>query len=193
MNTEASPSSPVREQLILTGLQEIEAHGLDSFSIRRVAAVCGLSCAAPYKHFSGRRDFILAIIDYVNQEWLRRSLEIEERFAGNTRQQLVELSMAYIHFLLENPHFRSILMLWGDSLDDEQLQKKTEVSTTTQRLISRYCQETSMPEDIQQRKTFIIRSLICGGVLMLENGQLPREENSFRLIAAAIDREFDLP
>lgn len=193
MKAEQKIGISVKEQLILAGLQEIETHGLTDLSLRRVAAACGLSCAAPYKHFADKHEFILAIIDYVNQEWLLRSAQVEERFLGDTRRQLVELSMEYIYFLLENPHFRSILMLRDDSLDVEQAKRKTEVSSTTKRLISRYCAEVSMPKEIEIRKTFVVRSLVYGASLMLDNGQIPKDESSFQFIAEAINREFDLP
>ena len=190
MKTEKAKESCVKEQLILAGLKEIELHGLADFSIRRVAKACELSCAAPYKHFADKREFILEIIDYVNQRWLQRATAVIERFPDNTRKQLVELSMEYIYFLLENPHFRAIMMLLDDSPEAEQI---VEVSSTTSRLIKRYCANVAMPENVELRKTFVVRSLIYGAALMLDNGQLPREESSFRFISEAIDREFDLP
>ena len=193
MKTVEETTLSVKERLILEGLREIETRGLAELSLRRVATACGLSCAAPYKHFADKRSFVLAIIDYINQEWLRRGHAVEQRFAGDTRRQLVELSMEYIRFLLENPHFRSILMLRDDALDADQVRRKAEVSHITKRLISRYCQEVSLSHEIEVRKTYVIRSLIYGAALMLDNGQLPKEEKSFRLIAEAIDREFDLP
>ena len=47
-------SESVREQLIAAGTAELEAHGIADFSLRRVAAACNISCAAPYKHFKNR-------------------------------------------------------------------------------------------------------------------------------------------
>ncbi|MDO4732838.1 MAG: TetR/AcrR family transcriptional regulator [Bacillota bacterium] len=193
MRSEQTNPVSVKEQLILAGLREIESRGLTDLSLRRIASSCGLSCAAPYKHFADKHDFILAIIDYVNQEWLQRSYQVEKKFAGDSRRQLVELSMEYIYFLLENPHFRSILMLRDDSLDEEQTRRKTEVSATTKRIISRYCAEAGLSKEAEIRKTFVVRSLVYGASLMLDNGQLPKEESSFRFIAETIDREFELP
>ena len=40
-----------RDQLIQAGLEELTEHGIQNFSTRRVAKKCGISCAAPYKHF----------------------------------------------------------------------------------------------------------------------------------------------
>ena len=66
----------MREVLILAGISEINTHGVTDFSIRRVAEACNVSCAAPYKHFKDKREFIAAIIDYVNEQWRVRQQEV---------------------------------------------------------------------------------------------------------------------
>ena len=50
-----------REALILAGLEELNEYGIQHFSTRRVAKACGMSCAAPYKHFKDSHEFIAAI------------------------------------------------------------------------------------------------------------------------------------
>ena len=183
----------VKEQLLLAGIREIEKSGIQNFSIRRVAAACNVSCAAPYKHFADRSDFILAILRYINEEWCERQREIAERYAGDTRRQLVEISLAYIRFLLDNPQYRSVLMLRDDSLSGEQLRAKSQVSEGTRALIERYCAEVHMPPETEMRKTFVVRSLIYGAALMLDNGEMEKRQEIFDVVAAAIDREFSLP
>ena len=53
-------SDSVREQLIIAGIAELENHGIADFSLRRVASVCNISCAAPYKHFKNKEMLIEA-------------------------------------------------------------------------------------------------------------------------------------
>ena len=67
----------LREALIIAGINEINTHGVGAFSIRRVAESCGVSCAAPYRHFESKRDLIAAIIDYVNDQWAERQEEVQ--------------------------------------------------------------------------------------------------------------------
>ena len=59
---------PLRRRLILAAIDEIEEVGFERFSVRRVAAACGASCAAPYKHFKNRQELVVAILDYISQE-----------------------------------------------------------------------------------------------------------------------------
>ena len=62
----------MREVLLMAGISEINTQGVTGFSIRRVATACGVSCAAPYKHFKDKKEFIAAIIEFVNEEWRQR-------------------------------------------------------------------------------------------------------------------------
>ncbi|MCD8004948.1 MAG: TetR family transcriptional regulator [Oscillospiraceae bacterium] len=50
----AAGGKGLRSQLIQAGTEELNAHGLEGLSVRRVAASCGVPCAAPYKYFKGR-------------------------------------------------------------------------------------------------------------------------------------------
>lgn len=74
----------MRERLILAGIQEIEARGIQNFSMRQVANACGVSCAAPYKHFQDKNDLILSIVLYIQQQWHKNS----RPSCANTREIL---------------------------------------------------------------------------------------------------------
>ena len=81
----------LREALILAGIHEINANGVAAFSIRRVAEACGVSCAAPYRHFESKHEFIAAIIDYVNDIWAQEQEEILKTCGDTLREQLQQL------------------------------------------------------------------------------------------------------
>lgn len=102
--------SDLRHQLILAGIDEIDAHGVQSFSMRRVAKACGVSCAAPYRHFRDKDAFLAAIVAYIGQLWDRRQQDILSQTTLSLREQLVESALGYIRFLVENPAFRAILL-----------------------------------------------------------------------------------
>lgn len=191
--SEGSVRKNVREQLILAGIQEINAYGLQSFSIRRIANECGVSCAAPYKHFKDRQSFIAAIIEYINKQWVERQQKILKALPNDARKQLVETSLDYVRFLVENPHFRSIIMLKDEEFDSEYKNMRGQISGLSQSLIKRYCEEADLSKDNEKRKTYIIRSLIYGAALMFDNGEMEYNEENMRFVEFSIDREFDLP
>ena len=183
----------IREKLILAGIQEINAYGLQSFSIRRIANECGVSCAAPYKHFKDRQSFIAAIIEYINKQWLERQQKILKLLPNDTRKQLVETSLDYVRFLVENPHFRSIIMLKDEEFDSEYKNMRGQISGLSQSLIKSYCEEAGLSANNEKRKTYIVRSLIYGAALMFDNGEMEYNEENMRFVEFSIDREFDLP
>lgn len=182
----------MRERLILAGIGEIERRGIQNFSLRQVATACGVSCAAPYKHFADKNDLLLAIILYINRQWYTQQSAIIAPYAEDPRRQLIEISMAYIKFLLDNPHFRSIIMLRDDSMAEPARRAKSQLSECTRRLIDEYCLSVSMAPDARRRKTYAVRSFIYGASLMLDNGELPATPEVMEDIRYTIAREFDL-
>ena len=182
-----------REELIKAGLAEINEYGVAGFSVRRVAEACGVSSGAPYKHFGNKIGFEAAMIEYVNAQWSQRQQAIVENNPDSTRKQLVEFSVEYVKFLVDNPHFRSILMLKDDKFDDVYQQMRGRVSTLTQQLVQKYCAEVNMSQEVQLRKLYIVRALIYGAALMFDNGQLPYNTDTVAIVRNSIDREFDLP
>lgn len=161
-----------REELIKAGVEEINRYGVAGFSMRRIAQLCGVSCGAPYKHFGDRKEFIAAIIDDVNAQWHARQAELLAAYEGDTRKQIVEMSTGYVQFLAENPHLRAILTLKDRDFDNVYHRVRGELSSPTQRLIQRYCQEEQLDEETRQRKVYVVRSLIFGAAIQFDNGEL---------------------
>ena len=149
-----------REELIKAGVEEINRYGVAGFSMRRIAQLCGVSCGAPYKHFGDRKEFIAAIIDDVNAQWHARQAELLAAYEGDTRKQIVEMSTGYVQFLAENPHLRAILTLKDRDFDNVYHRVRGELSSPTQRLIQRYCQEEQLDEETRQRKVYVLLSMI---------------------------------
>jgi AcrR family transcriptional regulator len=184
----------LQEQLIQAGIYELNKHGVQNFSVRRIADKCGVSCAAPYKHFKDKQSFIAAIIKYINGLWAERQRQVLERVQpAPTRELILAISVEYIRFLVDNPYFRSILMLSDEEFDSEYVSLRAQMSSISRDLINKYCQEVGMPENNKKIKTFIVRSLLYGAALMFDNGELEYNEENMAAVAAAINREFDLP
>jgi len=93
--SEKSTRKNLQEELIIAGIDELNKNGFKNFSVRRIASICGVSCAAPYKHFKDKNDFMASIIEYINFRWARRQLAIVKKYHGNIRKQLVEISLDY--------------------------------------------------------------------------------------------------
>lgn len=181
-------SRDLRSRLITAGIAEIEAHGVADFSLRRVAAACGASCAAPYRHFENKGTFILEIIKYINGRWELLQEQIEEVYAGDTPRLAVELSVALIRFRLANPEFRAVLTIDTNSLDENQ---RSQMSRMTAKIIDcteRFCAE-HCPERTEE-KCYLIQSLIYGAVLLCDNGSFSDREKSLVMVKNCIEGLF---
>ena len=181
-----------RDALIEAGIREIHANGLQNFSIRRVAASCGISCATPYKHFKDRDDFILAMFRYVNQQWYAIQSELVSA-PLSPREMILETCITYIHFLVDNTSYHTLVLTKNENLNETQIKERSEISEISKKLIDTYCRQVQMPEEDRVRKTFLVRSLLYGAAIMIDNGQLANSPETYEMIRSTIAREFDLP
>lgn len=188
----AAKRASKREELLRAGVEEINKYGVTGFSIRRIAETCGVSCAAPAKHFGDRKGFIAAIIEYVNTQWHEKQLEIMAQYPNDLRKELVELSVGYVKFLVEHPHFRSILMLKDNDFDNTYHKLRGELSSLSQSLATMYCDKVQMDSLTRERKQYVLRSLIYGAALMFDNGEIEYCSRTLENVRYSIDREFDL-
>lgn len=182
----------VRERLIQAGIEDLDRNGIHNFSVRRIAKGCGMSCAAPYKHFKDKREYFEEIIDYINRLWEGRQNKVLKSAPNDIRKQLVAISLEYIRFLVENPHFQSIILMKDEGLITEHSIIRGRLSKCSKNLISKYCAMVGMPKQTEVFKTYVVRSLIYGAALMIGNGELAYGEETLGFIAGAIDREFDI-
>lgn len=181
-----------RERLILAGIEEINTHGITEFSIRRIAAACGVSCAAPYKHFKDKREFIAAVIDHVNSLWHQRQQQVLAGCRDSLRERIVEVCVQYVVFLMENPHFRGILMLKDNQFDNLYHRVRGQMSSTMQQLQSEFFAQSGYDGPTIRRKLLLVRSTIYGSMFLFDAGELAYNQESIDHIRYNINREFDL-
>lgn len=184
----------LREALILAGIDEVNTHGVSGFSIRRVAEACGVSCAAPYRHFANKRDLIAAIIDYVNEQWAARQEEVLAACPADygLRQRIIEISVNYIRFLMEKPHYRAVLMLKDEEFDNIYHKKRTQFGSLSQGMEAQLFATSGLPEDVWKRKLMVFRSLIFGAVFLFDAGEFEYNDTTMEYLRFTLDREFNI-
>ena len=180
------------ERLLQAGVEELYQHGFENFSVRRIAASCGVSCAAPYKHFSDKQAFIAAIFEHINAQWLHIESDVLDR-EGTVQEKLVQICKAYIRFLVENPSFRTILMMTAQNFEPSFRTQRTRVTPRTFDLVEEYCTTTQMSPEVRKRKLYVARSLVYGAALFIDNGEMELTDENLNMICSCIEREFDLP
>lgn len=178
----------LRHALIIEGIKEIEHHGLADFSLRRVASACGVSCAAPYRHFKSKEDLILAIITYINDQWSFLEKQIIEVFQNDTRRLIVELCVANIRFWIANPNFRSIMMMDDRRLDSLQLRERSRISEKIKELVHEYCKNRDVSEKDERTCVFSLLSLIYGATHMLGADEIENTPETINIIRSTAEK-----
>ncbi len=101
----------LEKDLVEKGLQLLNSVGLEAFSLRKVADMCGVSHAAPYRHFKSKEELINAITMSVSERFMSSINEALARHEGDYRKQIMEVGKLYVKFMLENPeHFKFIFL-----------------------------------------------------------------------------------
>ena len=170
----------VRDKLIIAGADEIGRNGIADFSLRRVAAACNISCAAPYKHFKNKEELILEIIRYINRQWELLYGHILSLFENDPLRQLTEVCLAYVRFWVANPNYRSVL----NSSEKEPVQ-----NATIEDLIRKYCFSQGDDFDETERTVYSIKAILYGMTAMMENGELGNSPKTYEYIRITIEKE----
>lgn len=189
----AEKGNNTRQLLIEAGIEEINRAGVANFSVRRVAQACGISCAAPYKHFKDKREFIAAIIEYVNEQWYQQQEEILNGCGAGVRERIVAISVGYVRFLMEKPWFRGILMLRDEEFDNLYHRVRGQLSSRSRQLEQDIYAQSGWDEETMKRKTHLSRAMIFGTVFLIDAGELEFGDAVVERVGRIIDREFDLP
>jgi AcrR family transcriptional regulator len=159
----------VKEKLIIAGLTELETHGVSDFSLRRVASLCNVSCAAPYKHFESKERFISEILNFVDNQWIVLYNQIMEIFECDKKRQLMEVCIAFVRFCSGNTHFRSVFMM-----NIEKNIGKLNITECISDLADKYFCDIDKAQ--RKQKVFKINSMVLGAVAMSSNNTQTNSE-----------------
>ncbi|MCP4383239.1 MAG: TetR/AcrR family transcriptional regulator [Hyphomicrobiales bacterium] len=93
----------LRAQLLNATRQLVEEKGPDRFSISEACRAAGVTTAAPYRHFSDKREMLVAVA-MEGMERLREAMKaaVAERTDG-TVDSITALGMAYVGFAKREP------------------------------------------------------------------------------------------
>jgi len=108
MNKKPYHHGDLRTAMIEKGIELINENGSHSLSLRKVAAACGVSHAAPYTHFPNRDDLMAAIENHITEQF-SAALESAVIDADDSPISLFKMGQAYILFFSRNPQYFSFL------------------------------------------------------------------------------------
>ncbi len=100
----------LRQALIDAGIRFINENGEDALSLRKVAAECDVSHAAPYAHFKDKDELLDAMKKSVTDKF---TVELEDAVKDmeSADEALIAMGRAYISFFSRNPDY--LMFLFG--------------------------------------------------------------------------------
>ena len=103
----------LKNLLIEKGIEIVNADGVQSFSLRKAAAACKVSHAAPYSHFRNKEELLNAMQLHITE---RFSKTLETAIAENKKPAalLKKLGIAYVSFFIDNPAYFQFLYSKSD-------------------------------------------------------------------------------
>lgn len=155
--------SSVRTRLIIAGIGELEERGTKDFSLRRAALRAQVSCAAPYRHFRDKEEFLSEIIKYIASRLALLCREIEKAFGDDLRRKIIELAVLNLRFWIANPNYRSVFM----SLSSSGANTLSDFDGALMSKIDEYCAGTELNAEL---KKYTARALIYGSLTLADGG-----------------------
>ena len=94
----------LRQALIEAGIKIINESGEAGLTLRKVAARCGVSHAAPYAHFKDKEELIETIKSTVTGQFMEQLGQAVDS-APDAETALVNMGRSYVSFFHRNPDF----------------------------------------------------------------------------------------
>lgn len=183
----------LRQALIDAGIKIINESGEEVLSLRKVAASCGVSHAAPYAHFPDKESLLGAIKETVTERFTKElESAVHAPNVTTAEQAIVAMGQSYILFFRNNPDYFHFLFQKQDFQVHTDMSREFEGDyepfILLRRMFKQYLEENKidMPEDKQELeliKTWaIVQGLSSIACMPNVNVTIPWEDLSLKAI-----------
>lgn len=181
----------LKQELIQNGLLLLNKEGVEGFSLRKVASMCGVSHNAPYKHFRDKDGLINEIIREVWKKFYIALLEVTELYP-NPKVQIVEMGKAYVKFMVENPEYLKLMFLSESTHpirieDDQFCGDKGSAFGVFRDSSERYFQEINLNKNLYMKKTLTMWSMVHGIAILISKKSLEYKGDYVELVERMIE------
>lgn len=181
----------LKKELIHNGLLLLNKEGIDGFSLRKVASMCGVSHNAPYKHFKDKDDLINEIIKEVWKEFYIALLEVTEIYTNDPKLQIIEMGKAYVKFMVENPEYLKFMFLSDNAypvkiVDNKFSDDKVGAFGVFKDSAERFFKEIKLDENLYMQKTLTLWSMVHGIAILIIKRSIEYKGNYLVLVESMI-------
>ncbi len=159
----------LKRTLVSTARRLVERQGPDGVTVTGVAKQCGVSVAAPYRHFEDKKALLAAVAQEGFVELVDRMTEAAAT-GGSARERIISSGVAYVRFAMGNPNlFR---LMYAMELRDREALAGDELWETVGGLIGEA--DLKVPLDLALRTAWALAhglaALRVGGMRIYEDG-----------------------
>ncbi|EEG28583.1 transcriptional regulator, TetR family [[Clostridium] methylpentosum DSM 5476] len=177
----------LRFELIQAGISIIAQQGVEKLSMRKLAAACGVSHAAPYKHFSSKEEFLGAVIEHAVDEFARQLSCGLENQSASPHAKLVELGKNYVRFMVEHPDYFRLLFFDGflSSLSAESYAEQDRFHaayTLFRKIAIEYLDSINAPREEYYEDIVAMWAVVHGLAMMIIQGNISTKGDSLELV-----------
>ena len=150
----------LRQALIDAGIKIINESGEDSLSLRKVAAECNVSHAAPYAHFNSKEELIEAIKSSVTDQFMEE-LEASVSDCSTAEEAIIAMGRTYLTFFSRNPDY--FVFLFGKQNINAHLQMNKDYKNDyppfvlLKRMYKRYLEEKGIEKSFEEQEIDLIK------------------------------------
>lgn len=172
----------LKRLLLQEGITQLTLYGVEHFSLRETAKRCGVSCAAPFKHFKDKGEYFREISHSLDETLLEAMNGADSRLDGKLDEIFMENSLAYINCLVSHP-FLMNLSFWSEmghhkGMGIRQWESLSHVIGN----FREYCESLDMSEESYKNIFYLMQNITYGTAFMATSGMLnPEEDYSVRL------------
>ncbi len=171
--------------MIQHGIQLLNEVDYDGFSLRKIAAMCGVTHSAPYKHFKSKDDLIAAIVQEVSGSFKAALEEAEKRYPDDVENQIIELGKCYVRFMVENPDYMRFIFV-NPSQKRINMIHESDSNTDPYKIFKasalRYLEWLKANPQDQAVDILTMWSLVHGYSMLLVNGNIGVSDNYLEVI-----------
>lgn len=160
----------LRSELIEAGIELMNELGPKRFSLRKVAAKCGVSHAAPYSHFSDIDALIAAMGEHVTRLFTEK-LNDAMKGKEDSMEAIYLLGQAYIDFFIENPQYFLFLFHYsGTTIDlDKESPGDYPPFVLFRSTAYKMFRKRNLPEEKFTEQLIVLWSIVHGIISLLTN------------------------
>jgi AcrR family transcriptional regulator len=172
----------------------IEAHGLESVSVREVARIAGVSPGAPFTHFPSRIALLTALAEEAMDrliEEISRAVQAEE--GSDPLRRFRAIGLGFLRWAIGNPtHFQIISTRSVIDFEGSQLRRRNDEIRAQMKTLMTEAVEAGLlrPGDPRRHLTGA-RALAYGLARMYVDGQFPSWELPETDVLPACEAIFD--